>query len=109
MATFPERSDAVAAELGALRRQVAGLSAELAALRNELRGLIVLLQPAVQPHVPPSLAAPADALPARRRAERLAAAVQQRLSGGADPSDDTELDLLIDRLHDLVDAADLAP
>jgi hypothetical protein len=29
--------------------------------------------------------------------------VQRRTAGGLDPVDDTEVDLLIDRLHDLVD------
>ncbi len=42
-----------------------------------------------------------SALLARRNAERLAGEVQRRLALAPDPGDDTELDLLIDRLHDL--------
>ena len=42
-----------------------------------------------------------SALLARRNAERLAAEVQRRSALVSDPEDDTELDLLIDRLHEL--------
>ena len=42
-----------------------------------------------------------SALLARRSAERLAGEVQRRAALASDPDDDTELDLLIDRLHEL--------
>jgi hypothetical protein len=42
-----------------------------------------------------------SALLARRNAERLAGEVQRRAALISDPEDDTELDLLIDRLHEL--------
>ena len=42
-----------------------------------------------------------SALLARRNAERLAGEVQRRAALASDPADDTELDLLIDRLHEL--------
>ena len=42
-----------------------------------------------------------SALLARRNAERLAGEVQRRAALASDPGDDTELDLLIDRLHEL--------
>jgi hypothetical protein len=42
-----------------------------------------------------------SALLARRNAERLAGEVQRRAALASDPEDDTELDLLIDRLHEL--------
>jgi hypothetical protein len=42
-----------------------------------------------------------SALLARRNAERLAGEVQRRAALASDLEDDTELDLLIDRLHEL--------
>jgi hypothetical protein len=42
-----------------------------------------------------------SALLARRNAERLAGEVQRRAALISDPQEDTELDLLIDRLHEL--------
>ena len=48
-----------------------------------------------------SIGAGPSALLARRNAERLAGGGQRRTALGNDPQEDTELDLLIDRLHDL--------
>jgi len=86
------------------------LATEIRALRQEIRDLRVLvLQLASAPVSPatahgsgpgPSTSQPANPL-ARRQAEQLASAVQQRQALGGDPEQDTELDLLIDRLHDL--------
>jgi len=87
------------------------LATEIRALRQEIRDLRVLvLQLASAPASPaaaapgagpgPTTSQPANPL-ARRQAEQLASAVQQRQALGGDPEQDTELDLLIDRLHDL--------
>ena len=86
------------------------LATEIRALRQEIRDLRVLvLQLASAPASPaaapgsspgPTTHQPVNPL-ARRQAEQLASAVQQRQALGGDPGQDTELDLLIDRLHDL--------
>ena len=83
------------------------LATEIRALRQEIRDLRVLVLQLASPAAAasgagpgPSTSQPANPL-ARRQAEQLASAVQQRQALGGDPEEDTELDLLIDRLHDL--------
>ena len=81
----------------ALLAEIQGLRVELAALRVELQAL----------HPAPDALQPSSASTwlQRPNAERLAAEVQRRQAlhlDGADAGEtDTELDLLIDRLHDL--------
>jgi len=88
---------------------VAALQADLTALRRELvelRCLVLELRDGVLAGQPPARQAPSAAggaatLLARRNAERLAGEVQRRQALGHEAEADTELDLLIDRLHDL--------
>ncbi len=79
--------------LDQLLAEIRGLRAEVAALRVELQSSRL---------PPPS---PAATWLQRPNAERLAAEVQRRQAlqpdGGDDGEPDTDLDLLIDRLHDL--------
>jgi hypothetical protein len=115
----------LAEELAALRQDLAGLRTTLAEL---VAALAAAGTPAAaQAHAPGCASTPAlapgaatepegDPLPgeirpmgspspsallARRNAERLAGEVQRRAALASDPGDDTELDLLIDRLHEL--------
>ena len=95
--------------MAALLQEVQGLRRELGELRNELQVLRAAVPaPASAPPVPvastpgqPS----ASTWLQRRNAERLAAEVQRRqavqVDAGGDGDPDTDLDLLIDRLHDL--------
>lgn len=88
---------------------VAALQADLTALRRELRelrGIVLELRDGVLAGQSPARQAPsavggAAALFARRNAERLAGEVQRRHALGHEDEADTEMDLLIDRLHDL--------
>jgi hypothetical protein len=115
----------LAEELAALRQDLAGLRTTLAELVTALAAAGT--PAAAQAQVPGSASTPAlapgaatepeggplpveirpmgspspSALLARRNAERLAGEVQRRAALASDPGDDTELDLLIDRLHEL--------
>ncbi|MGB7565331.1 MAG: hypothetical protein WBM08_11340 [Prochlorococcaceae cyanobacterium] len=98
------------AELLALRGEIMALRQVLAALVNVLAAQASFPAPgaacAPGDPAPAPLAAPvtpASTLLARRKASRLNAEVLRRTSVGLDPEGDTEVDLLIDRLHDLVD------
>ena len=106
-------------ELAGLRTTVAELVATLAAARpraaaqdpgaggpQTLRTPVpptatTLTEAAPRPDEVRTLASSPSALLARRNAERLAGEVQRRAALASDPEDDTELDLLIDRLHEL--------
>jgi hypothetical protein len=96
--TMSASADPIAAlqdDLRALRRELR----ELRSLVLELRdGLLAGQSPALQA---PSAAGGAATLLARRNAERLAGEVQRRQALGQEAEADTEMDLLIDRLHDL--------
>jgi hypothetical protein len=94
-----------AALIRELLAELQGLRQEVAELRLELRNA---RQPAVAASpTPPALPASATATTwmQRRNAERLAAEVQRRKAllpdAAVDGESDTELDLMIDRLHDL--------
>ena len=116
----------LAEELAGLRQEVAGLRTTLAELMAALapgrtpaaaQSPAREIRPAGFPSVSPRSAAgpepapgPGDVRPmgaspsallARRNAERLAGEVQRRAALASDLEDDTELDLLIDRLHEL--------
>jgi hypothetical protein len=127
----------LAEELAALRQDLAGLRTTLAELVTALAaaGTPAAAQAQVQVQVPASASTPAlapgaatepeggplpveirpmgspspSALLARRNAERLAGEVQRRAALASDPGDDTELDLLIDRLHELAQAKGPGP
>ncbi|MCT0226219.1 hypothetical protein [Synechococcus sp. CS-1328] len=102
--------------------ELAALRAEIACLRQVMSSLVQALErhppqtaashPAVSsavsaavPAALPATAASTSQLLARRNAERLNGEVRRRTALGLDPADDTEVDLLIDRLHDLADPA----
>lgn len=121
----------LAEELAALRQDLAGLRTTLAELVAALAAAgspaAAQAQAHAQAQVPGCASTPAlapgaatepeggplpgeirpmgspspSALLARRNAERLAGEVQRRAALASDPGDDTELDLLIDRLHEL--------
>ncbi len=119
------RPESAAPEAGfqQLAEEMAGLRLELAGLRTTLAELVVALAAAGTPAMAQALdtAAPIpgevrplgspspSALLARRNAERLAGEVQRRTALASDPGDDTELDLLIDRLHELALAKGAEP
>jgi len=119
------RPESAAPEAGfqQLAEEMAGLRLELAGLRTTLAELVVALAAAGTPATAQALATAApipgevrplgspspSALLARRNAERLAGAVQRRTALASDPGDDTELDLLIDRLHELALAKGAEP
>ena len=117
----------LAEELAAMRQELASLRTTVAEL---VAALTATGAPAAAPQSPGAGLPPADtpavlpgagrvpepgplkgearpmgsspsALLARRNAERLAGEVQRRAALASDPEDDTELDLLIDRLHEL--------
>ena len=118
-AGFPQ----LAEELAALRQELAGLRTTVA----ELVAALAAAGPPAAAQAPGAASTPAlapgsakepeggplpaeirpmgapspSALLARRNAERLAGEVQRRAALASDPGDDTELDLLIDRLHEL--------
>ena len=113
----------LAEELAALRQELAGLRTTVA----ELVAALAAAGPPAVAQAPGAVCTPAlapgsatepeggplpaeirpmgapspSALLARRNAERLAGEVQRRAALASDPGDDTELDLLIDRLHEL--------
>ena len=113
----------LAEELSALRQELAGLRTTVA----ELVAALAAAGPPAGAQAPGAASTPAlapgsatepegaplpaeirpmgapspSALLARRNAERLAGEVQRRAALASDPGDDTELDLLIDRLHEL--------
>ena len=115
----------LAEELAALRQELAGLRTTL----TELVAALAAAGPPAAAQAPGAVCTPAlapgsgsatepeggslpaeirpmgapspSALLARRNAERLAGEVQRRAALASDPGDDTELDLLIDRLHEL--------
>lgn len=119
------RPESAAPEAGfqQLAEEMAGLRLELAGLRTTLAELVVALAAAGTPAMAQALATAApipgevrplgspspSALLARRNAERLAGEVQRRTALASDPGDDTELDLLIDRLHELALAKGAEP
>ena len=119
------RPESAAPEAGfqQLAEEMAGLRLELAGLRTTLAELVVALAAAGTPAAAQALATAApipgevrplgspspSALLARRNAERLAGEVQRRAALASDPGDDTELDLLIDRLHELAQAKGPGP
>ena len=119
------RPESAAPEAGfqQLAEEMAGLRLELAGLRTTLAELVVALAAAGTPATAQALAPAApipgevrplgspspSALLARRNAERLAGEVQRRTALASDPGDDTELDLLIDRLHELALAKGAEP
>lgn len=119
------RPESAAPEAGfqQLAEEMAGLRLELAGLRTTLAELVVALAAAGTPAAAQALATAApipgevrplgspspSALLARRNAERLAGEVQRRTALASDPGDDTELDLLIDRLHELALAKGAEP
>ncbi len=119
---LPQLTEELAAlrqELAALRTTVAELVAALApASAAAVAQSLDAGHPQAAPDSRPRLAAPGpepnalsgearpmgsspSALLARRNAERLAGEVQRRAALASDPGEDTELDLLIDRLHEL--------
>jgi hypothetical protein len=75
--------------LSALAARVEALQQEISALK----ALLTLREPLEQPAT--------SALLARRNPERLNAEVMRRSARVVDPDNDTDLDLLIDRLHEL--------
>jgi hypothetical protein len=97
-------SVSVPAQLQAIRSELAQLHQSVL----ELRGLVQILvasAPSIDLPLASSASSPSTSL-SRRNPERLAAEVQRRrallTAEDLDPLDgDTELDLLIDRLHDL--------
>ncbi len=119
------RPESAAPEAGfqQLAEELAGLRQELAALRTTLAELVGALAAAgtpataqalgtaapIQSEVRPLGSPSPSALLARRNAERLAGEVQRRAALASDPGDDTELDLLIDRLHELALAKGAEP
>ncbi|PZV06102.1 MAG: hypothetical protein DCF23_01030 [Cyanobium sp.] len=101
-----------ATDWAVLSAQIAALQAELRALNARLSDLAPTLDrlaglvdssPSQQPAAP---LLSASTLLARRNGERLNAEVLRRSAQGVDPDNDTELDLMIDRLHDLSEPSD---
>jgi len=88
-------------ELAGLRTTVAELVADLALQRSAAAGAAIGPETEPVPSEGRPMGASPSALLARRNAERLAGEVQRRAALASDPADDTELDLLIDRLHEL--------
>lgn len=112
----PPELNVLATRMEQLEVEVKALNALLTVLRPILEQLLETVEPH-QGHAPRwaqdpgsmapensplQAAAPAtSSLLARRNAERLNAEVMRRSARGLDPDNDTELDLLIDRLHEL--------
>lgn len=99
----------IARLMAVLLEEVQGLRRELGELRNELRVLRAAVPAPAPAPLEPVATTPAQASAStwlqRRNPERLAAEVQRRqavqVHAGGDGDPDTDLDLLIDRLHDL--------
>jgi hypothetical protein len=99
-----------------LLKELAALRGEIAGLREVVGSLVTAIErsgsPAVQADaMEPWLANASGSSPAqqlaRRNAVRLNHEVLRRTAQGLEAAEDTEVDLLIDRLHDLVDPTDL--
>lgn len=109
MSATPSRPEDLAClreEVTLLRREMGELRASIARLHELLEGA----EPAARP--PAAASVPASTLLARRNAGRIGEEVRRRLGidpggmapafgGSVAPQDDTAVDLLIDRLHDL--------
>lgn len=97
----------LAAELAALRVEITALHQVLAALLPLLTAQVrstasgAAQAPGAAPTAPP--ASPSATLLVSDKAQRLQAELQRRMAAGLNPDGDTEVDVLIDRLHDLVD------
>ncbi len=103
LVSFPG-SDSVPAQLQAIRTDLAQLHQSVLELRGLVQGLVA--EGLSRDPAQGSLATSASTTLSRRNPERLAAEVQRRrallMVEDLDPLDgDTELDLMIDRLHDL--------
>ena len=97
-------SDSVPAQLQAIRSDLAQLHQSVLELRGFVLSLVASA-PSIDLPLGSSASSPSTTL-SRRNPERLAAEVQRRrallTAEDLDPLDgDTELDMLIDRLHDL--------
>ena len=97
-------SDPVPAQLQAIRSELAQLHQSVLELRGLVQSLVAE-DPSLDLALGSSTSSPSTTL-SRRNPERLAAEVQRRrallTAEDLDPLDgDTELDVLIDRLHDL--------
>ena len=97
-------SDSVPAQLQAIRSDLAQLHQSVLELRGLVQSLVAE-DPSLDLALGSSTSSPSTTL-SRRNPERLAAEVQRRrallTAEDLDPLDgDTELDVLIDRLHDL--------
>ena len=97
-------SDSVPAQLQAIRSDLAQLHQSVLDLRGLVQSLVASA-PSIDLPLGSSASSPSTTL-SRRNPERLAAEVQRRRTllkaQDLDPLDgDTELDVLIDRLHDL--------
>ncbi|WP_255087972.1 hypothetical protein [Synechococcus sp. Tobar12-5m-g] len=106
----------LATRMEQLEKEIKALNTLLTALRPILERLLETVEPH-QGQAPPFAQDPGSMAPkdsplqaaapgtstllARRNAERLNAEVMRRSARGLDPDNDTELDLLIDRLHEL--------
>lgn len=109
-----EELAALRAEIASLRQVVSSLVQALGhhppetavshpAVSSAVSSAVSASVPATLPATLPATAASTAQLLARRNAERLNGEVLRRTALGLDPADDTEVDLLIDRLHDLAD------
>jgi hypothetical protein len=95
-------------EIVRLRQDISQLHSSVSALTAAIAALAgspphSRFEPPEERRPPMASASPATLL-ALRSGERLNGEVQRRLRLGGDADSDTELDLLIDRLHDLSDA-----
>lgn len=99
---------AITEALRVLSSRVTALQGEVGRLNDALADLGVTLArlsappTADLPDTAGPLASPSQWL-VRRNAERLNSEVMRRSIGGIDPENDTEVDLMIDRLHALCD------
>ena len=103
-------NDQLTAEIARLRQEISQLHSSVATLTAAITSLASSppdsrFAPPAELRPPLASASPATLL-ALRSGERLNGEVQRRLRLGGDADSDTELDLLIDRLHDLCEADD---